>query len=460
MTGAGSQLPSGGRGMSVFALIVVLAVIAWVHMLAWAQHPPDVDPINFVVSLHEFDISRDAPHPPGYPLYVGLARLAQLLIGPDHAFQLVNLVMMLATSALLAVIGSQLGSRQAGMLAAILFALHPLVWAGTVIQECYVSDALGGAALVACGLAFGQWRYRALALFFVIELAIGLLRPTSCLLLLPAGLTAIWLSAADDRDRLRLLALATGAAGIALGMAYAATVTLTGGLEVYRSAIDRVMGAAFRSNSVLGGATLRTHIAMVNRLLFWFALWSAPLILLAAVNRMVGSNRDWRPVTLLLLAWIAPALCFYTAIYYLKPTYQIVFVPALSLGCSWCLSTLARPQRVLTGAITALASVGQGFFWLGGDHLSEPLYRLTHAYFAKQDRAWEQLAGAVKDAPVDCVIIHPSWSDLTPSALRLITHDGTYAVRDEQGQTMINANGLWLTRPLSDHRCLRTLPTH
>ena len=95
-------------------LAIILLAVSCLHVLAWSNHPPDVDPINFMAALQDYNISQDAPHPPGYPLYVALAKVTKFIVGPNHAFQLVNLAMVLITSVLLAVIGLQLGSRLAG----------------------------------------------------------------------------------------------------------------------------------------------------------------------------------------------------------------------------------------------------------------------------------------------------------------------------------------------------------
>ena len=441
-------------------LAIILLAVSCLHVLAWSNHPPDVDPINFMAALQDYNISQDAPHPPGYPLYVALAKVTKFIVGPNHAFQLVNLAMVLITSVLLAVIGLQLGSRLAGSIAATLFAVHPLVWAATVIQECYVSDALGGAALVACGLAMGRLRYCAIVIFFMIVLGIGLLRPTSGLLLLPSGLVAIWLTTAADSHRWRLICLAAVAAVTALGAAYLVTVFLAGGHEIYRTASDRVMGDAFRANSLLGGAPFSAHMAMAGKLAVWFALWAAPLGFLAVLNRIVAHHGDWRAVGLLIAVWILPALGFYTFIYYLKPTYQIIFVPALCIGCGSVLATIAHNRSIIivffVGFITA---TGPGLFWFGTHRLPEPVYRLTHDYFIHRDHEWEKLRRAIAAAPDDCIIVHPKWSKLPPQALRLLTARKTYAILDPRGVVSINANGLWLEPdPITDasNECLYT----
>lgn len=77
------------------ALFLLYAIL---HVYSWSKEPSDVDPINFTLALEHYDVSTDRPHPPGYPLYVALARQASHIVGLSHAYQLVNLLMTLAAA--------------------------------------------------------------------------------------------------------------------------------------------------------------------------------------------------------------------------------------------------------------------------------------------------------------------------------------------------------------------------
>ncbi len=48
---------------------------ALAHAPYIAQSPDDLDGVNFVLGLREFDLARHQPHPPGYPVYIVLGRL-------------------------------------------------------------------------------------------------------------------------------------------------------------------------------------------------------------------------------------------------------------------------------------------------------------------------------------------------------------------------------------------------
>ena len=64
------------RSASVLAAAYLAA-----HLPFLAPSLEDIDSINFALGLREFDVGRHQPHPPGYPLYIGLGRLSLAAIG-------------------------------------------------------------------------------------------------------------------------------------------------------------------------------------------------------------------------------------------------------------------------------------------------------------------------------------------------------------------------------------------
>jgi len=113
------------RGLGLLALAVFLSRAPFV--------PPaleDYDSVNFALALQEFDPRAHQPHPPGYPVYVGLGILAHALIPePSRALGLLSaLSQALAVFPAFAVF-SRLAPhrRQAGLATLLLFAC-PVVW--------------------------------------------------------------------------------------------------------------------------------------------------------------------------------------------------------------------------------------------------------------------------------------------------------------------------------------------
>ena len=43
------------------------------------------DEFGFARALHDYDLAAHSPHPPGFPVFIALARMARLVLGDDHA---------------------------------------------------------------------------------------------------------------------------------------------------------------------------------------------------------------------------------------------------------------------------------------------------------------------------------------------------------------------------------------
>src|SRR5919202_7141465 len=58
-----------------FALaLLVLYFLA--HLAFLPRSLEDLDSINFALGVRDFDVARHQPHPPGYPVFIALAKLS------------------------------------------------------------------------------------------------------------------------------------------------------------------------------------------------------------------------------------------------------------------------------------------------------------------------------------------------------------------------------------------------
>jgi hypothetical protein len=106
--------------------LAAFGALLWAAAPAW---PDDWDGIGFVESVSDFDLARFHPHPPGYPVYVALLRLAVLVARkPMTACILVAVASAVAAAALVTdTVWRAAGPRAAAAVGALL-GVMPLAW--------------------------------------------------------------------------------------------------------------------------------------------------------------------------------------------------------------------------------------------------------------------------------------------------------------------------------------------
>lgn len=67
------------------AALLLAAVFIAFHVLLLAPSLEDIDSVNFALGVRDFDPALHRPHPPGYPIFVGLAKLAHLVLDEPRA---------------------------------------------------------------------------------------------------------------------------------------------------------------------------------------------------------------------------------------------------------------------------------------------------------------------------------------------------------------------------------------
>lgn len=57
-------------------LALAIVCFAWLHVLTIPRMLEDEDSVNLALGVEEFDVARYAPHPPGYPVYIAMAKVS------------------------------------------------------------------------------------------------------------------------------------------------------------------------------------------------------------------------------------------------------------------------------------------------------------------------------------------------------------------------------------------------
>lgn len=311
------------RGWPRPALAALAVLFFAAHVPFLPESPEDVDSINFALGVRDFDVARHQPHPPGYPVYIALAKATVPLFGGagDRDAVLIALALwgIVAGAALIPLAfllfrGLGAADRRA-WLAAVLTAACPLFWF-TALRP--LSDVPGLAVAVAAqalslsalaGPAGRRAEVRLIAAAALAGIAAGIRAQT---VMLTAPLLVVALIAARTSMRARALA-ALVAAGACLLWAVP-LLAANGGLSGYLAALGTQAGEDFSGVVMLW--TSRTPrvaaAALVNTLLWpWGTIVLGVIVLsIAAAGALRLALRERRCLALLVLAF-APYAAFH-----------------------------------------------------------------------------------------------------------------------------------------------------
>jgi hypothetical protein len=135
-------------------LVGILGIfVALSRLYALSHSMWDWDEALFASALHHYDVAQHHPHPPGFPLFFALAKLARIFIHDDfHALRAISITSSLFLFPAIFALARSLRFRfRTCLTAAMLFCFLPNVWfwGGTgFTDELALVTSLAGAALL------------------------------------------------------------------------------------------------------------------------------------------------------------------------------------------------------------------------------------------------------------------------------------------------------------------------
>lgn len=355
------------------------------------------DAVNFVLAMRDYDVRLHHPHPPGYPVFVAMGRVVQLVI-PDANNALVAVAMLLSAGgvAALYLLGHELFGRTTGIVAALYLLFSVTFWTNGAVALAYPSLALF-TTLVALfawrclreGRSVPLWTPLALSAAYAIG---GGFRPDLLLFLLPLWIVAHW------RLPLRTILL-SGSVVCAIVLAwFVPTVALSGGWSGYWKVFR-----AYTSDDVLKRysvaengpralvVNIRDTAKYTGYALYALALpvAGAAVWLLTQLRTVRGGRMAMHPYIVLSALWMVPLLLFYSWVHIGDPGYVFTFVPALLLIAARFTTELPRilaalrlrtVARIAVPALVAVVIVANT-----GIFLFRPLALTAHG-IRQQDR--------------------------------------------------------------------------
>lgn len=349
------------RRVELRALLLAVAALLALRLPFLPPTLEDIDSVNFDLGVHDYNPVRHQPHPPGFPVYIFLARLIHPWFD-SHAAGLAFVSSLLSALSVIPLyfLMRRLTSPSGAVLVCVLTLFNPIVWFNSVRP---MSDLTG---------------------FFMVTAA-------QCLLL-----TALLEPEGPRRRRWWLIG--TGLAGISVGTrlqavwlvgplllygtwrlrsirAVAATLVclsaavalwlgpllvLSGGPVAFINSFATMVGAALPAEPLVNGLTVRrAAIAAVDVLLSpWQAVgFGAVVLLLAGVGAIMLARTNRRLLALLSLLFLPYAVYHYGV--QATPTlrYAIPIVPLVAFLAAMPIlrATRRHPMLVTAAAVTAIA---------------------------------------------------------------------------------------------------------
>ena len=344
-------------------------------------------------------VTGGVPHPPGYPVFILLARLfAALPFGPSIAWR-VNLLSAVSTAAGAGLLCAtvQLWTRRAaaGLLAAGLFGTNPLVWHYATTAEVFGLNAMFGALALYLWLRIERvpTRRQVFALAFACGLGMGN-HHTFVFVGAPVLLRSLWVARRELRAPGVALAVLCGALGL-LPYAYLVVASRSAAAVSWgdESTLDGLLGHFLRRDYgtfSLGKAGSKADAFVENGTFFQ----TLSLMLGGSLRRLLGlgpllavagyalaprkrTDRAQSRMLLVLLLGYAFLFCALSNMSTAKPLYRTVLsrffvqsdlLVALAAGVGWAWLVERLETRAASPARVSRLSLGSAclVFLAGG----------------------------------------------------------------------------------------------
>jgi len=419
-----------------FALLLIFLAS---HLALLPRTLEDLDSINFALGVRQFDVSLHQPHPPGYPVFIALAKVSTATLrfvgvnaaAPRGLAIWSALAGAAALPALFVFFRRLEGRDRLAWWATIVAGASPLFWFSALRP---LSDMLGFAAAIwAITLMWARAPFRKGLLMgaLLAGLAIGV-RSQTAVLTVPMLVFAM--AAAEPRQRIA----AVGAFAVGVLLWGIPLIVASGGMPSYLEALGAQAGEDFSGVVMLWTSHTRRDIvyAVVNTFIWPWDWWLGVAICALAA---IGSLRlAWRaPRALLMLAWLFGPYALFHLLFQETATtrYALPLVPVvayLAMAAVEGLPGAALPVAALgVSAISLMQTLPASLHYA---HEGAPVFR-----------AFDDMAATAHGGdPVNAIALHAQMRRASEWAAPILP---ARVARAPHGREWLTLVALWKAEP-------------
>jgi hypothetical protein len=343
---------------------ILLSCLGILTLASRLPFKPDLlisyDAINYALAISHFDVRLSQPQPPGYLLYILIARGINLFVNNP----LITLYLESAIFSALAVVaiflaGREIYNQNVGLFAALFLMTNVFFWYFSVVPAPYTGDFFASAWIG--WLCFRLWKTHSVRIGILTAICIGLVagyRPQTLFLLLPLFIYASW------GLRSRPIVLGTSWM-LCLGIAslfFIATIMVSGGEGEYFNSLGNVV-PIFKNTNYFTRIMLylpRYAINVKFTITYLVRSMGELLCILSLIGFLFLPNklRFWRnQEIMILLLWVIPTCLVYILIWPGNAGTILVCTPPIFILAAFGMDRLMQLYRLRPIAISAYLSI-------------------------------------------------------------------------------------------------------